>query len=377
MITLRVRVVLTVMLAAGLALVFTRPAWAGWGDLIKRQVKKKVQEAVSPKDKDKDEQRQKDKDKGKTPSKTESASTRPAEDPSAAPSGVRGKHGVLIFSDKPIDPKNPPKTSKTGFKAGDTIYGLMTADKTWRELFGRKYSKDVALLVRIDIDGKRMLNQYVTMTQAKDFDHKQFVLDIAPDVAKMTNYRDKSIKWSTSGNRTIGPSTFTHYMGEMKPGKHTVRIGVYSYGGWWVAGEFTIDGAGYQKYAELHKQINQYLAGVATMPPARMVNKSLANEMLKLCVNAGWENIVALNIVDKDWWIDRVRGGNSRIKSRHMDAAVAAKAEDGSYYYCVCQFHQMRLIHGSWAQLELTHTGKKHKVPAKGIVPNVKDGKIR
>lgn len=39
--------------------------------------------------------------------------------------------------------------------------------------------------------------------------------------------------------------------------------------------------------------------------------------------------------------------------------AAAAKADDGSFFWCVCTFHQQKRLDGSFGPLELTHTGDK------------------
>ena len=89
--------------------------------------------------------------------------------------------------------------------------------------------------------------------------------------------------------------------------------------------------------------------------------------MKALLENAGWPPVYRLNIVDKDWWIDRVSGGNSPVKSRHMAAAGLAKGSDGKYFYKICTFHQQMLITGAWGQLELTHQGQPVPVPEGNI----------
>jgi hypothetical protein len=65
--------------------------------------------------------------------------------------------------------------------------------------------------------------------------------------------------------------------------------------------------------------------------------------------------VLKLHIVDKDWWINRVAGGNSAIESRHMAAAAAYKDADNKHYYKICTFHEHRLITGGFGPLELTH----------------------
>ncbi|MCZ7586692.1 MAG: hypothetical protein M5R36_27000 [Deltaproteobacteria bacterium] len=61
--------------------------------------------------------------------------------------------------------------------------------------------------------------------------------------------------------------------------------------------------------------------------------------------------MLKLHIVDKDWWLDRVAGGNSMIQSRHMAAAAAYKDADGKYYYKTCTFHEYRLLTGGFGPL--------------------------
>ncbi|MBU1568171.1 MAG: hypothetical protein KJ630_21425 [Proteobacteria bacterium] len=98
------------------------------------------------------------------------------------------------------------------------------------------------------------------------------------------------------------------------------------------------------------------------MPAAKMTNISLQNEMIAELKNRGWSNVRRLVIVDKDWWNDLVSGGNSPVKSRHIAAAAAAKAADGSYYYCRVTFHQQKLASGGFGKLALTRTGEKKTI---------------
>jgi len=358
---------------------FCAPAQAGWKDIFKKtaetaekEIKKEVEKRLGVEEKKPAEKSQEK--QTATTQETKSEKGKSAE----ASSAKRGKYGVVIFSPTPIDPANPP-ASVNHFKAGDTIYGLVTVDKPWREIFGSKAKgrSKLEMMIRMDIDGKRATLQYVTLKKDELIDGKSYLLDIAPDVDKMSNYKNPDFAWARAEKgRRIGPHGFTYWLGEQKPGKHTVRVRILDFGKNLSLGEFTIQGDDYSPYAQMHEKITQYLEGARTLPEAKMTNKKLANEMLELCRNAGWENILQINIVDKDWWIDRVSGGNSAVKSRHMDAAVAAKAEDGSCFYRVCQFHQPKLITGAWGALELTHQGQKRSIPEQNLKANVKDGKV-
>lgn len=77
-----------------------------------------------------------------------------------------------------------------------------------------------------------------------------------------------------------------------------------------------------------------------------MKDEHIAKNMRSLLKNAGWDNVYRLNITDKDWWIERVNGGNTPVKSRYLAAVALAKKSDGSYFYKKCTFHQDKLITG-------------------------------
>jgi hypothetical protein len=133
------------------------------------------------------------------------------------------------------------------------------------------------------------------------------------------------------------------------------------------AGEFTIEGEDYKPYTALREKILAEAFTVATLPKAQMTNVELQASMMKLLQNAGWKNIRKLVISDKDWWLDRAEGGDSPIVARHIAAAVAAKADDGSFYWCICTFQQPKLLDGSFGTLELSHTGEKKPILEENI----------
>ena len=123
-----------------------------------------------------------------------------------------------------------------------------------------------------------------------------------------------------------------------------------------------MEGSDYAAYAKLHEQMKGAVAASATFPEAKMKNAALEAEMKKLLENAGWKGIKRLAIVDKDWWIDRVAGGDSPVESRHL--AAAAEACDGAgCYYEVCTFHQRSLLGGGFGKLELTDQGERKALP--------------
>ncbi len=108
------------------------------------------------------------------------------------------------------------------------------------------------------------------------------------------------------------------------------------------------------------------VTGGRTMPKAKKTDKAMEAKMAGLLRNAGWPNVLRLLIVDKDWWIHRVSGGNSPVKSRHM-AVATYKDKDGQCYYRVCTFHQHRQLGGGFGPLELTHQGTPVPIPEANV----------
>ena len=275
----------------------------------------------------------------------------------------------FVFSTNPIDPAEPQNLTNA-FKAGDHIYGLIQVNKSWRDLLGKGDRNATKIEVPVDllVDGQKLEFQYITIKRLEAIDSNFLVFDVAPAPEQMTAYKDPGFVFAEGkGNRRIGPDTYTYNLAELSPGTHTVRFQVRSYGDIFSSGEFEICGDDYSVYAKLREEILKVSFSVATMPKAQLVNRQLEANMHELLRNAGWTNIRKLGIVDKDWWLDRVDGGDTAIQSRHIAAAVAAKADDGSFYWCVCTFHQYKQLDGSFGPLELTHTGERKPILEENI----------
>lgn len=131
-----------------------------------------------------------------------------------------------------------------------------------------------------------------------------------------------------------------------------------SYGKVHSAAEFTITGDNYQAYSTLLADIKAGAAKQQKMPMAGMTDIALQNKMIEILKNRGWQNIERLIIIDKDWWIDRMSGGNSPVVSRHI-AASAAATDGKEAFFSTVTFHEQKLVTGAWGPLELTHTGEK------------------
>lgn len=281
----------------------------------------------------------------------------------------RAQGGTVIFSSSPIDPAKPESTSSE-FKAGDCIYALIQIEKSWGELLGkgRPDVKEIQVPIDMIVDGQDVDFQYITIKNAAAIASKVLALEIAPDPATMTSYKDEGLVYGEGkGRRKIGPDQYTYILAALAPGKHVIKIQVRSYGDVFSVGEMTIVGDNYRSYASVREKILAEMLDVGGMPKAQKSDVQLEAQMMKLLLNAGWKNIRKLAIVDKDWWNDLAAGGNSAVTGRHIAAAVAAKQDDGSFCWCNVTFEQKKLIDGSFGPLELSRTGEKRPIKEENI----------
>ncbi|MBN1912067.1 MAG: hypothetical protein JW818_20270 [Pirellulales bacterium] len=279
---------------------------------------------------------------------------------------VSADEGSFVFSKSPIDPAKP-KELATEFAAGDPIYGLIRLPGTWRELGSAQGKNKLVMAVYTIIDSKR-LGAYMELRSPKHLDAKHLVFDVAPAMDQMTAYRDEGVWYGDApGGIKKGACQITEYLAKQTPGKHTVQFYVLLKGRKLALGQFTIAGQDYGMYQKLHDDIKKELSAGRSFPPAKMTNKSMEAKMTGLLKNAGWPNVLKLHIVDKDWWLDRVAGGNSMINSRHIAAAAAYRDADGKYYFKTCTFHEYRLLTGGFGPLELTHQSPPVAISAKAL----------
>lgn len=262
--------------------------------------------------------------------------------------------GQFVFSKTPPDPANPGGLAKS-FKAGDHIYALALATKPWSEIY--RSQKNAQVRIDVLIDGKKIHAQFVELKKPEYTARKYLVFEIAPK--EITAYSDPDIVYGkTTATLRQGPMEMLDHLSKLAPGKHALDFKIAYYGDTYVQGGFTIEGDDFKVYQAMAQKAAGAAAKSVTLPQARMTNKALEAKMRQLAANAGWPEVYRLNIIDKDWWLDRMSGGNSPVKSRHLAAAIMAKDGDG-YFYKVCTFHQPRLITGAWGALELTRTGDR------------------
>jgi hypothetical protein len=284
--------------------------------------------------------------------------------PVAATAVAVGKasQGGTIFAKEPINPASPP-SGVTSFVAGDRIYGMLKAARPWKEVL----KSSNYLILYVIIDGKEKIYRMVTLKRPDLLALDYFIIDIAPDPAGMTNYADRDIVFPEKDGLRFGPEMFTKFLSELTPGTHTFRLEVKAYGDVYAAGEFTISGQSFADYATLLADIKKGGDKQQKMPRPGMTSLALEKEMMALLRDAGWPAVRRLVIIDKDWWINRVSGGNSPVESRHIAAAAAAKDSDGTYYFRIVTFHQPMVLGGGWGKLYISKTGDKKALPEENI----------
>jgi len=277
---------------------------------------------------------------------------------------AKANMGQIVFSKRPIDSADPSNLTET-FEAGDYIYGLIRTTKPWSAIYKNENSAKV--MVNVKLDGKKIHAQFVDLKKPELLAQQHLTFEVAPHPDKMTAYNDPNREYGLStATMRQGPSELTHHLAQLGAGQHTMEFDVTYFGTIWSAGSFTVAGNDFKRYAKIHDEIAKSVARAVILPAAKLTNKSIAAEMEALLKNAGWENIHRINIVDKDWWIDRISGGNSLVKSRHI--AAAALAKDGAgYYYKVCTFHQDKLPTGAFGELYLSHQGDRVPIPKENI----------
>ena len=269
---------------------------------------------------------------------------------------ARVDKGQFVFSSTPIS-SGKTANARSEFKAGDHIYGIIEVVKPWSEIYGKKNNFNVTIEVKID--GKKIHSQFIKLKTEDYAARTSLIFNVAPELKNLVAYSDTNIDYgkSTPVIRQ-GPNELTYNLSKLSPGQHNVTFLIQYYGKTWAEGSFTISGKKFNKYAKLHKQIAEGVVSARTLPEAKQVNKKLTKEMIGLLEDSGWANVYRLNIVDKDWWVERVSGGNSPVKAKYMAAAALTKGDNGSYYYKHCTFHRDKLISGGFGPLYLSHQGE-------------------
>jgi hypothetical protein len=283
----------------------------------------------------------------------------------AGAQAARAEEGSFVFSKAPIDPADPQDLA-TSFAAGDSIYGLIRVPRPWSAL-GKVEDGKLILAVYTTVDAKR-LAAYMELRSEQQRNASHLLFDVAPALDAMTAYRDEAVFYGDApGGIKKGACQITEVLGQLAPGKHVLTFWVLIAGNKLALGELTIEGQDFGVYRTLHEEIKKELSAGRPFPPAKMTDPSMEEKMRGLLADAGWSEVLKLHIVDKDWWLDRVAGGDTMVKSRHVAAAAAYRDADGKTYYRICTFHEHRLLSGGFGPLELTHQGQPVPISAEAL----------
>jgi hypothetical protein len=264
------------------------------------------------------------------------------------PNGVQAQpKGKIVFSTSPINAASPQNLTAT-FKAGDPIYAAVTLPTPLKVLCAGRISNNAtkeSLELKHFVDGAYKDSGFLTVKGEYFSQARAFLMDVAPEPARMTAYKDASLEYRKFGQMTDGAMMWSAELGGLSAGSHKFRIEVGACGGdTQASGEFTIQGASYAHYAQLGPALQGQQTLTVTMSPAKMNDKALEGALLgamKASPNQAWKDqILRIVIVDPEWFIER-HPISGVILFRYLRAEVAVKSGDGSCsFYKLCTFKQ-------------------------------------
>jgi hypothetical protein len=268
----------------------------------------------------------------------------------------------IVFSKTPITPSNPGNTS-TSFQVGDHIYSLITLRDSFANLLKGKISKNatkVGIEIKIWVD-EGYKDGFYLKPRRPAFNDTQVVMDIVPEIDKMTAFKDPDYLLESHG-KPAGPITFAKVLGNLSPGKHRVKVEVYHYEVW-AEGEFDITGSDYGFYAQQAEALADAATVANAMEPPKMRNPALENQMKKIARSRGY-NVQKVVIIDPDWWVERHKI-SGRILWRHIASQVAYKKGGGCYFRKI-RYRQMH-SGGGYGGLQFMSEFDETKLPCDKI----------
>lgn len=279
--------------------------------------------------------------------------------------------GKIIFSNAPINPANPGP-GVTSFKAGEPIYGFMILNAPVRKLCGNMASEGTTrerLELKHYVDGSFSDTGGAIVKDPLFSEATRLLLDVAPEPAKLTAYKDPNLEYRQFGKTTHGAMRWSQELGGMSPGSHTMRIEVEACSSPIAAGEFKISGASYAHYAQLVEALRGALTQMATMPPPVKRDPALEAAMvkaMKASSNEAWKGeILRVSIQDNDWHLQRHRISGI-ILFRYMKAAVAVRNGSSCVYYAANTFKQ-DYVGGQFRPIYSDGRGDKHDIPCGNV----------
>jgi hypothetical protein len=280
--------------------------------------------------------------------------------------------GKIVFSKSPIDLKSPA-VQASGFKAGDPIYGAIILDAPIKRLCGSKasiYATKETIEIKYYVDEQYVDSGIVTAKGPFFSDSTAIPLDVAPEPARMTAYKEPNLEYHKFGQNYDGAMNFSTSLGGLSGGAHTFRIELSTCGSTIAQGSFRIEGASYASYTELVPALRSEETKGVGMSAPRKVDPALTAAMLKAMQSSSstaWKDqILRVVIVDPDWFIER-HPISGAILFRYIRAEVAVKAGDGKCsFYRLCTFKQ-DYIGGKFAATYSDGHGDRQPLPCENV----------
>lgn len=279
--------------------------------------------------------------------------------------------GKIIFSNTPIDPANPG-AGVTAFKAGEPIYGLMVLTAPVKNLCSGRVS-DSATVEQLELkhyvdnnfsDSGGAIVKGPLFNQAT-----RIVLDVAPEPARLSAYKDPNLEYKRFGATTYGAMRWSKELGGLSPGGHTFKIEVEACSAPIASGQFKISGASYAHYAQLVDALRGALTQMAAMPPPKKRDPALEAAMvkaMKASSNAAWKgDILRVSILDNDWFLER-HPVSGIILFRYIRAAVAVRSGGSCSFYNLNTFKQ-DYVGGQFRPVYSDGHGDKFAIPCENV----------
>jgi hypothetical protein len=286
--------------------------------------------------------------------------------------------GGIIFSSSPINPEQPVDL-KTAFQAGDKIYAVAYLPKTVRELYENS-SPTAKLQVEVFVyEIKPPLYSYQQPSEQQlDFtnmwvtgsikDQKYLVVDLAPDPATTTLYKNKDLEFKEFGKKYDGPAKLAEALGKLASGKHNLKVLVKCYYADVAKGDLTISGENFSVYTDMAQQLNTVAASAAAagavFPKAVVTDAAREAKMVAAFKNSNdWKTgfidgtEVLKTAITYDWEIRRHEISGA-ILHRYCIAAIAFKTKAGGCAYRKVTF-QEDYVGGKFQPLRYDGAGDK------------------
>jgi len=280
--------------------------------------------------------------------------------------------GKVIFSKTPIDLNNPVGQTAV-FKAGEPIYGAVILTAPVKTLCGTTVSMNATketVEMNYFVDNQYKDSGALTAKGPYFFQAKVIPLDVAPEPARMTAYRDPNLEYRSFGQKRDGALSFSAALGALPPGTHTFKIDVQTCGQPAAVGSFRIEGASYGHYAQLVSALRSEETKTVGMSAPKRNDPALTSAMLsamKASPSAAWRDpILRVVIIDPDWFIER-HPISGAILFRYIRAEVAVKGGDGKCsFYKLCTFKQ-DYIGGRFAATRYDGHGDRQAISCENV----------